>query len=354
MIKFTFTFLLVACLSRLIFAQDTESYTALKVSGDNVPVIDGTIDAIWDNVLIIPLEKVPEKDGSIHSNITVPNPELDDYYAEFGLLWNEDGLYALFRVVDDVLVIFEDYDPANSTPADKWWVDDNINLLFNKDLSNNTGASFTQWEFAWQPGIDQEEKLSSDDWLNAALIDISLVNSTWNQDGNTWTLETFIDWEAFADGAAVITPDMDIYMEARARDDDDMEVDNPWETMFQWSTTNYEIENTGEGLGTVTLSSTEVEAPEAVNDLLNDQLEARLVPNYSKGYTNLQFDLEKPGDVIVTLYEISGKMVNEFTLHQQSAGENSIPLDLNSLQQGVYLIHVRSNENYSVLKYIKQ
>ena len=349
--KFTFTFIIVVVFGLAVFAQDTETYTALKVTGDNVPVIDGTIDAIWDNVQIVPLEKVPEQGGVVHSNITVPNPEPDDYYAEFGLLWDEDGLYALFRVVDDVLVIFEDYDTGNDTPADKWWVDDNINLLFSKNLLNN---SFTQWEFAWQPGIDQEEKLSSDDWLNAALIDISLVSSAWYQNGTTWTLETFISWDAFDDGNAVITPDMDIFLEARARDDDDMVENDPWETMFQWSTTNYDIETNGEGFGTVTLSSTEVTAPEAIRDMLNDPLEAQLVPNYSGGITSLRLSLDKPGEVSITVYGISGKRVNGFVLDNRIAGEQSIPLDLSSLQQGVYLIHVNSGNNSSVLKYIKQ
>ena len=115
--KFTFIIFIVTLFSLAIFAQDTESYTALKVTGDNVPVIDGTIDALWDNVEIVPLEKVPEIGGVVHTNITVPDPTEDDFYAEFGMVWNEDGMYFLFRVVDDVIVIFEDYNTSNSTPA---------------------------------------------------------------------------------------------------------------------------------------------------------------------------------------------------------------------------------------------
>ena len=349
--KFTFIIFIVTLFSLAIFAQDTESYTALKVTGDNVPVIDGTIDALWDNVEIVPLEKVPEIGGVVHTNITVPDPTEDDFYAEFGMVWNEDGMYFLFRVVDDVIVIFEDYNTSNSTPADKWWVDDNINLLFSKDLLN---TSFTQWEFAWQPGIDQEEKLSSDDWENPALIDISLVSSAWDEDGDTWTLETFIDWEAFDDGNAVITPDMDIFLEARARDDDDMVADSPWESMFQWSTINYNIETDGVGFGTVTLSSTEVVAPSAVSSLLNDQFDALLVPSYSSGSTQLHLTLNKPGNVSISIYDMSGKRVNGIVLDSGTAGENIIPLDLSSLQQGIYLVNVYSGNNSSVLKYIKQ
>lgn len=349
--KLTFTFFVMVVFGLAVFAQDTESYTALKVTGDNIPVIDGTIDAIWDNVEIVPLEKVPEQGGVVHANITEPNPDPTDYYAEFGMLWNEDGMYFLFTVVDDALVIFEDYNTGNSTPADKWWVDDNINLLFSKDLIN---SPFTQWEFAWQPGIDQEEKLSSSDWENPALIDISLVSSAWYQDGNTYTLETFIDWLAFDDGNADISENMDIFLEARARDDDDMVVDDPWETMFQWSTVNYNIETDGIGFGTVTLSAMEVVAPTAVKSFTNNTFNALLAPSYSTGNTQLQLTLDKSGDVYVAVYDMTGKKVKGFVLDNRIAGKNSIPLDLNFLQQGIYMVNVQSGINSSVLKYIKQ
>lgn len=346
-----FTLILISGFGITLFGQgETESYTALRVTGNSVPVIDGTIETVWDRVPRVPLTKVPVG-GLADDNITVPDPDPSDYYAEFGMVWNDEGLYVIFGVVDDVLVIYEDNDPTNSTPADKWWRDDNINLLFSKDLLNN---SFTQWEFAWQPGIDQEEKLSSDDWLNPAEIDISLVSSAWHQDGTAWTLETFISWEAFDDGNAVITPDMDIHLEARARDDDDDGVDdNTWETMFQWSTTNYNIENDGIGMGTVTLSSTEV-TPVGIENLSNDPLKASLVPNSTTGMTRLQLSLDSPGHVSISLYNLSGKPVKKSVLDHRPAGSQVIPMNFTDLNAGVYLLKVTSDQQSSTLKFVKR
>jgi hypothetical protein len=321
---------------------------AIFVSEANSPVIDGDIDAIWNEVEQVPLLKVPEVGGVVHPNITVPQPDVDDFSASFGMIWNENGMYFIFKVVDEKIVIEDDDPTLNAVPADKWWTDDNINLLFSKDLLNN---SFTQWEFAWQPGIDQEEKLSSNDWLNAALIDISLVSSAWNQDGNTWTLETFISWSAFADGTIVITPGQDIYLEARARDDDDS---GSWESMFQWSTTNYEIENTGVGMGTVTLSTTEIEIPTGFSGLTTRQQNMSLYPSVSSGMTNIYLDLVNTDHVSVTIYSLNGEVADKMFYDNVNKGNNILSMNLSHLEQGVYIVVVNSDNFTGKMKFVKQ
>jgi len=346
--KLTFTILVTLFAGFSMFAQDVEKYTALKVTGGNIPVIDGTIEPIWSSVTMVPLTKVPEIGGEVHPNITVPNPEPSDYSAEFGMMWNTDGIFFLFRVVDDNLVIVDDYYTDNDIPADMWWTDDNINILFSKDLVNNT---FTQFEFAWQPGVNQEEKLSSDDWANPALIDISMVQSHWYQDGTTWTLETFIKWQSFADGSATITPGMKIYLEGRARDDDD---DGTWETMFQWSTVNYNIESDGIGMGEVTLSETEIQAPSGIEDEIMESGKPALYPNPSIANTELKLNLSKQGDVAVTVFDMAGKRIQDFNFTDRNAGQNAIPLNMEKLQQGVYILNVQADNNTTRLKFIKK
>jgi hypothetical protein len=343
--KQLFTFLLSVGCGFLLSAQDVESYTALKVTGDNVPVIDGTIESVWDNVEMVPLTKVPEQGGQIHPNITVPNPTAADYSAEIGMVWNDDGIFFCFKVVDDLLLIEDDYDPNNSTPADQWWTDDNINLLFSKDLINGT---FQQWEFAWQPGIDQEEKLSSDRWLNAAQIDSQLVSSAWFNDGTTWILETFIDWGAFADGNANIFPGMEIFLEARARDDDD---GGAWESMYQWSTTNYDVEGDGVGLGAVTLSDTEL-VTTGIRAMAGTVV--TLYPNPSHGLADLDFSLPRSGQVAVSVYDLAGRNLQQVTYDHLSAGPHTVQLDLTSLQQGLYYVQLTTTDHTGVAKLIKR
>ena len=339
--KLIFTFLFAVPLLTAV-AQNTESYTALKIPDGKAPAIDGVIDNIWDNVEIVPLLKVPD-----NTNITVPNPDPSDFYAEIGMLWNDTGMFFLFRVTDDKILI-EDDDPTLSVvPADKWWTDDNINILFSKDLVN---TSFTQWEFAWQEGINQEEKLSSDDWLNAAKIDISMVQSAWYQDGNNWSLETFINWLSFNDGSVTITPGMKIFLEARARDDDD---GGTWESMFQWSTTNYSVESTGEGMGEVTLSDTEVEVPTNISNLNIDYEPLTVYPNPATEFARLNLYLNKPGKVSVKIIDIYGKEITTVLNELRPAGEQIIPLDIRALSNGNYLVRINTMNETKVVKLTK-
>ena len=344
--KVIFTISFFAFYGLALFAQ-TESYTALKVTGNNIPVIDGVIEPLWDNVEKVTLAKVPEIGGVPHPNITVPNPDPSDYSAEIGMVWNDDGIFFWFKVVDELLVIEDDYYMNNGVDADQWWTDDNINILFSKDLVN---ASFQQWEFAWQPGIDQEEKLSSDLWANPAVIDESLVSSAWFNDGTTWILETFIDWGAFADGNANISDGMDIYLEARARDDDD---GGTWESMFHWSTINYEVENDGVGMGTVTLSGTELEVS-GIFDIQKVNNISRIYPNPSNGYSDLELTLDNAGDVYVSIFDLAGKKMLEFAYENMAAGNNIVPLNLATIEKGIYMVHVQTKDTSGVAKLFKQ
>ncbi len=323
---FTLFFLLYA-----MTGWTQESYTALKATGNNVPVIDGTIDAVWNAVEMVQLTKVPD-----NANITVPDPDPSDFAAAFGMLWNETGMFFIFRITDEKIVIEDDDPTLSAVPADKWWTDDNINLLFSKDLVNTT---FTQWEFAWQPGIDQEEKLSSDDWLNAALIDISMVQSAWHHDGTTWTLETFIKWESFNDGVVSITPGQVIYLEARARDDDD---GGTWESMYQWSTTNYDIEKTGEGFGSVTLSSQEVEVVSGISGLAAGRNVLSVFPNPSGDIVNLWLHPDQSGMVSVELFSMEGRKLTNLLNEPVHAGEQVIPLDMRDFSSGHYWLKISS------------
>ncbi len=347
--KLLFTLVFTVAISFPAMAQfATESYTAYKVTGSKIPVVDGTIEPVWENVTMVPLTKVPETGGAVHPNIIEPSPTADDYYAEIGMVWNDDGIFFLFKVVDDIVVIEEDYDPNNDTPADQWWVDDNINILFSRYLEDYS-QGFEQWEFAWQPGIDQEEKLSSDRWLNAAKIDSNLVQSAWYNDGTTWILETFIDWQSFGNGNMLIDPEMVIYLEARARDDDDS---GPWETMFQWSSINYDVESTGEGMGAVTLSGTEL----AVTGIFGNE-EAnnlRLYPNPASETAELEFAVNETGLVNVNVLDLSGRSVMTTTLESTNLGTNTVSLNVEALESGLYYVQVRTAETSSVAKFMRQ
>jgi len=325
-------------------AQDEETYAVLKVTGNNVPVIDGEIDAVWDNIEIAVIEKTTEMD------LPEPEPTPDDISGDFSLLWNEDGLYVRYKVVDDITVIFEDYDPGNDIPADQWWTDDFNSLMFSSDLINET---FESYEFAWQMGIDQEVKLSSDDWLNAALVDISLVNSAWYNEGTTWILEAFIDWDCFP-YAPEIEPGLEFQMDASLSDDDDDGVTgDSWNSRLQWSSTESGSVFTGLDWGKLTLSATEVETTGVKSKNPKTGI-ATVYPNPSYGSSQLKMNLSVAGDVVVSVFNLSGKLMREDVLMNRSAGENVIEIDLDELSPGMYFLDIHSSNQSEQVKIVRQ
>lgn len=338
--KLKFILLLVGCVYSLLLSAQTESYNAKYVAEENMPEIDGTIDAIWNGVTMAAIEKVPE-----NSNITVPNPNPDDFSASFGIIWSDYGLFVLFEVTDDNIVIEDDYYLDNEIEADMWWTDDNINLLFSQDLINE---SFSQFEFAWQQGVNQEEKLSSSDWANDAVIDISLVESAWFNEGDLWILETFISWEAFGYEAFDLSNGDVIYCEARVRDDDD---DGTWESMFQWSTDNYDVESTGEGMGAVTLTADEITS---INNQNSSSESIQIRPNISDGNVNLVLNTPEAGYAAYEVISITGQIVDKGQLALQSSGTQTVPLSFENLSSGIYIIKVSSNGSDLISKFIIQ
>ena len=336
--QLTATFIIFSLVLSFTLSAQTESYNASYVSESNLPEIDGVIETIWEGVTMVPIEKVPE-----NNNITVPNPDPSDFSASFGLMWSDYGLFVIFEVTDDNIVIEDDYYLDNEIAADMWWTDDNINLLFSQDLINE---SFTQFEFAWQPGVDQEEKLSSDDWANPAVIDQSMVESAWFNEGDIWVLETFISWEAFGYDAFDFSADDIIYCEARVRDDDD---DDTWESMFQWSTDNYDVESTGEGMGQITLTSNEITS---ISEPKVNTTSLQVIPNMSDGETSIMLHSTSAGNAKYEIVNITGQSAAKGILQNIRQGSQTIPLNLKNLSSGTYLIKIDINGLRALNKFI--
>lgn len=322
-----------------VFSQ--EEYTALKVTGSDIPVIDGTIDDIWGLVDIVPLTKVP-----YNSNITDRDPDSTDFYAAFGAVWGDSGLYVTMTIVDDVIAIVQDYYENNDVDADAWWYDDNYGLLFSQDLYNE---SFTQWEFAYQPMVNWEEKLSCNRWANAAKFDSTLVETAWSYDDDiTYTMETFINWRCFTN---IPSAGDEIEMEVRARDDDDDVGTSNWNKMFHWSTTHYEVESDGDSMGVVTLSADELTS---VKQTINEGVTPQIVPNVVSANTTLQFTNDGTlSNALVSIYNVQGKLMTSESYTNLNTGVVEIPVNVSSLANGTYIIKLNSgNQNYN-MKLIK-
>lgn len=76
-------------------------------------------------------------------------------------------------------------------------------------------------------------------------------------------------------------------------------------------------------------------------------------PNPTKGMATLQLQGTMNEQVQIGIYDLSGKKLLGQT-NTISAGSISIPIDLSSLQQGIYLLNVKSNLRNETLKIVKQ
>lgn len=298
--------------SQFTFSQ--ESYSVLKLSIANAPVIDGDIDEIWglaDRATIA-------KDVDDGSRTTEKSPNESDYKAEFGAFWSDSGLYVLVEINDDVYV---------NDNGNEWWKDDDVNFLFSPAL---TTASGTPIEFAWLVKSNVEGK--------ATLVqDVGLdeVSAAWSNLGTAYILEVYIKWSVFSVNG---TEGADVLFEARVRDDDkDGEFIYP-QSFLQWSTDQKSVETDGAGMGTLSLSSEEA----VISSLLKntENLRVNVFPNPAANKVQVEFVSNVPGHIKGSIIDISGKEVISFSYYV--GGHTIKTIDVSSLNSGTYFITTES------------
>ncbi len=86
------------------------------------PVIDGIVDEIWDKA---PWQAV----DVLWLGAQKEYPSPDDYQGKFKALWDENRLYVLMEITDDVLV--DHY----QDPLDNYWNDDTVEIFIDEDAS---------------------------------------------------------------------------------------------------------------------------------------------------------------------------------------------------------------------------
>ena len=79
--------------------------------------------------------------------------------------------------------------------------------------------------------------------------------------------------------------------------------------------------------------------------------EAKLLPNPSVGNTmQLNFSIERSLETELEIIDITGKVLEIRNLGILSSGSHTISIDRGSLENGVYLVHLRSSEGSMVLR----
>jgi hypothetical protein len=122
-----FSFLTLLGTPHLLFSQVNVQIPSTEVA----PVIDGTIDAVWNVSQNTAIEKVIA--GSPVSST--------DFSANFKTLWDQSGLYVLTVVTDD----------AKINDSGEVWQDDAVEIFIDIDNNKQTwyGSNDFQYTFRW-------------------------------------------------------------------------------------------------------------------------------------------------------------------------------------------------------------
>lgn len=103
------------------------------------PVIDGNMESLWQQAPWWPMDK--------HILGDIPAP--DDFSGRFKLLWDEQKLYLLAEIHDDVLM---DY---YADPKERYWDDDCLEIFVDSDASGGNHLH-SHNAFAYHIALDNQ------------------------------------------------------------------------------------------------------------------------------------------------------------------------------------------------------
>lgn len=134
------------------------------------PMIDGRgMENSWNHTQWLPLDQ----------NWLGGSYDHEDFNGRYKLLWDQDALYLLIEVVDDVL-----YD-AHEDPFKLWWNDDSLQVFIDEDNSGGL-HQYNHNAFAYNIALDgnvvdfdlgEEPKLYNENIKSAKITEDSLT--TW-------------------------------------------------------------------------------------------------------------------------------------------------------------------------------
>lgn len=150
------------------------------------PVIDGKdLDACWGNAKWLALDQLWLGEAY----------DLEDFNGRYKLSWDEDGIYALVEITDDVLF------DQNKDPFTKWWDDDCLEIFVDEDNSGGN-HQFNHNAFAYHIALDGNiVDLSTDE--KPRLYNDNVISKRLTQ-GNTsiWEVAIVPFGEDFQEGRA--------------------------------------------------------------------------------------------------------------------------------------------------------
>lgn len=298
----------------LLLNEDEEDGTALAISvGDTPPTIDGTIDDVWGNAKVHPLQ---QRDWW-----GTPT----GLYAYFKIMWDVTNVYVLIDVDDNTLF------NGGGDP----WENDNAEMFFDMDQSASDGYDANDFQirtiwnkdtFTGSPNVEAEG------WSD----NVSRAQTT--KDGDTgYIIEWAIPWASLSTSFLPVESVEFNFDMAVADVADGVGRDY----IVSWST-NEDIAYKNTSLfGTVTLSNktvevgidrTEIENLSVYPNPVNDNLYVTAGVNISE----------------ITVHDITGRVISSSIVNAAKANIN-----VSSLTSGIYILRITDEQGNVSARKIK-
>lgn len=93
-------------------------------------------------------------------------------------------------------------------------------------------------------------------------------------------------------------------------------------------------------------------SPVNVEEVTAAEVNVNVYPNPARESANVSFDLEQPAYVTYQVFDITGKMLQDVTVGNCTAGKHEVGLKLSGLATGSYLLRLNQGEKASVTKFL--
>jgi chitodextrinase len=263
------------------------------------PVIDGVAEALWDNIA------AQELTHMINYDVTFDGTDLS---ASFKTYWNDDALYILGQVKDDVMV-----PPAEAMAGE--WNNDYFEVYIDADNSKNVLPEGSSWEVnAYDTNDSQIRFVYATDsvsggngWLSnhqsaKDQVEIKQVNDS---DNLGYTIEIRIPWTAMGETPVLPSTGIKVGFDIVLADNDGTGRDR----MMGWKTFYDQIYQNPAYFGTVQLL--EDGSLLSLNDNDKPSVIAGLLASASSNSVTLSWDAstDNVGITAYRVYDSSGKLI---------------------------------------------
>ena len=275
------------------------------------PTIDGTVDPIWNNVSVLPMNASKTLTGTISN--------ANDLSGSAKILWDNTYIYLLATVTDDT--------KKNDSP--NAYEDDAVEFYFdaNNDKATTYATGDVQYTFGWNDGTVVGVLPSG---RSTTGITYSSVSTT-----TGYIIEARIPWTTIP---ATPTVGKEIGIDFMINDDDDAAAGR--DTKLSWNSETDMAYQDPSLFGTVKFDDALITSLEESEGLSNSEITC-----YPNPFTN-NLSINAVGEFEYILQSMSGETLYSGT------GQNEIQLG-NGLSQGIYFLKIKQAGVGKVVKICK-